>query len=848
MLKTLRKRVLRFLCPLLFFISPIAQAQENTAVTYLSSFIQTLEQDFNVKFSYVDEDLRSIQITTPESSKLSEILDDIRNQTQIEIQKLSERYYTLKKSTTRTVCAIVLDNFENNTLAGATVEILQSEVASVTDSDGKFSFANVPRSATIQIRYIGYKTLFINAEDLIASNCPTLLLAVNYQLLDEVVVYKFLTTGLTKELDASLTMKTQEFGLLPGLTEPDVLQTVQALPGIKSIDETVSDINIRGGTNDQNLILWDGIKMYQSGHFFGLISAFNPYLTDKVVLIKNGTSAQYGDGVSGIISMRTANQIKTDFTGGGGFNLISGDVYGQIPISEKLAFQFSARRSLTDFFNTPTYNQFFERAFQDSEVSENSNASAITREEDFYFYDFSAKLLYDINANQKFRFSLININNDLNYTETDPDADRTSHSELNQGNLSFGGSLESQWTPKFSTHLNIYYTSYMLNALNTTSSEEQQLFQNNEVLETSIKLNTAYSLSNTLNWLNGYQLSETGIINATNVTQPPFKSDIKGVMRTHALFSEFTFTPKNNKWFARGGARLNYFENIATYNEFIIEPRLNINYAFTEHLKAEFMGEFKSQATNQVVDLEQNFLGIEKRRWILSDGETLPITKSKQGSLGINYDHENLYIGVEGFYKEVMGISTATQGFQNQDQFNGEIGKYDVKGIEFLINKKSTDYSTWLSYTYNQNNYTFNEITPRTFPNNLDVRHSFTLAGNYTFDHLKFSLGVNYRTGKPFTKPQADNPIDATFFPNRINYASANSSRLPEYFRADASAMYNFSINSGTKASIGVSILNFTNRKNTLNTYYRLNENDEIETVKSVSLGLTPNASFRINF
>ena len=182
MLKTLRKRVLPFLCPMLFFISSIAQAQENTATTYLSSYIQLLEQDFDVKFSYIDEDLRPIQITIPKSSKLSEILEDIRDQTQIEIQKLSERYYTLKKTTTVHICAIILDNFENNTVAGATVEVLQSDVASVTDLDGKFSFANVPRSATIQIRHIGYKTLFVNVEDLLAPNCPTLLLAVNYQL------------------------------------------------------------------------------------------------------------------------------------------------------------------------------------------------------------------------------------------------------------------------------------------------------------------------------------------------------------------------------------------------------------------------------------------------------------------------------------------------------------------------------------------------------------------------------------------------------------------------------------------------------------------------------------------
>ena len=98
--------------------------------------------------------------------------------------------------------------------------------------------------------------------------------------------------------------------------------------------------------------------MYQSGHFFGLISAFNPYLTEQVTIIKDGTSAEYGDGVSGIISMQSKNTIEGNFFGGAGFNMISADLHGQVPISDKLAFQFSARRSITDLINTPTYNQF----------------------------------------------------------------------------------------------------------------------------------------------------------------------------------------------------------------------------------------------------------------------------------------------------------------------------------------------------------------------------------------------------------------------------------------------------------------------------------------------------------
>jgi hypothetical protein len=845
MLKTHPKRLIFFFTSLLFLVFvQNGNAQDGTGkMAPLISYLQVLERRFEVKFSYVDEDIRNLQILVPENGELDEILSHIQAQTQIKIQQLNQRYYTLAKSSTVDICATVLDNFEQNTVTGATVEVLDTEIAVITDPEGTFSLTNIPRKAVLEIKHLGFKTLFIKAEELTTTSpCKTLLLAQFYQQLDEVIVYQFLTTGILKESDGSIQMNTAEFGILPGLIEPDILQSVQALPGIKSIDETVSDINIRGGTNDQNLMLWDGIKMYQSGHFFGLISAFNPYLTDRITLIKNGTSAQYGDGVSGVLDMRTKNEITDTFTGGAGINLIGGDIYGQLPLSDKLAFQFSARRSLTDFLETPTYGRFVDRVFQDTRVTQNS---------DFYFYDFTGKVLYDINPDQKVRLSFININNRLDYQETNTDSFRSSESTLDQTNISFGGSLESNWTDQFSSHLNLYYTNYDLDAENSTANGQQVLFQNNEVIETALKLNTHLRVSETLKWLNGYQLSETGIRNITNVTQPPFKSNVKGVIRTHSLFSEIGYTSPDTKLMARGGARLNYIRDLETFDTFeevIIEPRLNINYTIAKHFKAELLGEFKSQATNQVIDLEQNFLGIEKRRWILSDNDSLPITRSKQASIGFYYDHPKLYVGVEGFYKKVKGISTETQGFQNQNQFDGEIGQYEVKGIEFLINKKTNDYSAWLSYTYNFNTYTFPEIDPIEFPNNLDIRHTFTFAGTYTYQNLKFGIGLNYRTGRPFTEPDPDNPIDTTFFPNRINFQNPNSSRLPEYLRADASAVYEFDLSRGLKASVGASVLNFTDRRNILNTYYRINDTGEVGAIENVSLGITPNFSFRVRF
>ena len=856
MLGTLRSNTITVWVGLFALLSiSLCQAQEPTP-TGLKDYIALLEDRFDIKFSFVDADVQDIAISIPDSTDLSDILASLENQTQIKFQKINDRYYSLVKSSLVDVCGKVLDNFAENNIPGATIEVLGGKVAVVTDATGNFSMNSVPRDASLKIRFLGYVTKYVPVEDLVTpGDCPNILLAQNYEQLNEVIVYEFLTPGIVKETDASITLNTGELGILPGLIEPDVLQTVQALPGIKSIDETVSDINVRGGTNDQNLILWNGIKMYQSGHFFGLISAFNPYLTDKVSVYKNGTPSRYGDGVSSVISLETKNDIEGTFFGGAGFNLISGDVYGQIPINDRLAFQLSARRSTTDFLDTPTYNNFTDRAFQDSQVTNQQNQSVdrrFDREITFFFYDISGKLLYDINDDHKLRLSFIGIDNDLLFTETDVETDETSQSFLDQTNISIGLQSQNQWTDMFSTNLNVYFSRYNLDAQSVSANQSQVLFQQNTVEERAAKLHTQYSLTDALSWNNGFQYIETGIRNASEVTRPQFDSNIKDVIRNYAPYTELAYRSFEDKFIAAAGLRGNYIINLAQFGEsfqkLVLEPRLNLNFKVANYLRAELLGEFKSQYTNQIIDLEQNFLGVEKRRWILSNETTLPITKSKQGSFGLNYAKNSLYVGLEAFYKQVDGISTRTQGFQNEDQFNGEIGSYEVKGLEFLINKKGSNYSTWLSYTYNKNDYTFEDIDPNTFPNNLDVRHTVTFASTYDINDFKLGIGVNYRTGKPYTEPNEQNPLNILLFPSQINYQAPNSSRLPEYFRADASATYGFDISRRIKANVGISLLNLTGRKNILNRYYRLSDNDEIEQVDNLSLGLTPNLSFRVNF
>ncbi len=664
------------------------------------------------------------------------------------------------------------------------------------------------------------------------------------QRLEEVIISNYLTTGIIKFNDGSITIKPESFGILPGLIEPDVLQTIQALPGVISTDETVSNINVRGGTHDQNLLLWDGIKMYQSGHFFGLISAFNPYTTKRINVYKNGTSAKYGDGISSVIDMQLPNEIDNEFKAGLGFNLINADGFAKIPLSKKTELQISSRRSVTDLILTPTYDQYFKRIFQDSDLTK-ENRNFNSQNEQFYFYDINVKFIYDITESDRLRIHFLNVNNKLNYDEQSTVNDRNEafNSKLSQQNLATGITYTKDWNEALSTTSQIYVSNYDLDATNYDITNNQRLIQENEVYDGAVKIDINYTPNHQLKINGGYHFTEVGISNLEDVNNPAFRSYIKEVIRSHAVYAETGLLSNNAKTNLKIGGRLNY---LAKFDMLFAEPRVSFSQRFLNDFRIEILGEFKSQTTTQIIDLQNDFLGIEKRRWILSNNKDIPVLKSKQVSAGIHYNKNKLLVSVEAYIKKVKGITTRSQGFQNQYQFVNAIGSYEIKGIDLLLNKQFSDIvSAWVSYSYNTNNYTFDTLNNgKKFPNNADIRHAVDFAGTFTHNDFKFAMGLNWHSGKPTTLPNPNNnPSD-----NEITYSNPNSSNLKDYVRADCSATYHFNIYNDTKATLGASVWNILNKKNIINAYHSLNDNNDIVKVENQSLGITPNVSLRIHF
>ncbi len=829
---------------ILTFNGIFIHAQNSNGKFSLRAILVDLEQRYEVTFSYADINVDGIIIIPPsETFTIQEAINYLESQTGLNFQNLNERFISISKRELKRidVSGFVIDFETGKNIVGATIQ--SNTRAAISDDQGYFELKNIILNDTLLVRFLGYTSSRTPVLEFDRNSSSHIFLKQKITKLQEVIVSNFITKGIDVNSDGSIKIDAGTLGILPGLTDPDVLQTIQALPGIQSINETVSHINVRGGTNDQNLVFWDGIKMYQTGHFFGLISAFNPYITKEVVLIKNGTTTALSDGVSSTIDIRTDDLVSQDFSGGAGINMINADLFFKIPLTKRMSLQLSSRRSISDLFHTPTYDQYFNRIFRNTDVTSSSDPVADTlvdSNEKFNFYDITAKLLYDISSKDKLRISFLRVFNTINYEESAlvNSELESKTSGLEQQTTASSIVYSRLWSDKLVTTAQLYFSGYELGAINFDVLNDQRLIQENKILDTGLKLDARVALNNTLDLFTGYQLSEVGITNLVDINNPIYRRLIKKVLRTHAVFAEGNYSSVSGNTNLRLGLRGNYYEK---FNRIILEPRLAFNQKFLNHFSFEVLGEMKSQTTTQVIDLQNDFLGVEKRRWVLANEEDIPIVESKQISAGLRYQQGNFLVSLEGYIKQVNGITSSSQGFQNQFQYVRSSGSYEVSGLDFLINQRIGKFTTWLSYSYSENTYDFPEFIPPVFPNNLDIRHTTTFGTSFQTKNFQLSAGLNWRTGKPYT-------IGTEIIDGDIIYENPNGSRLDDYLRIDLSAKYWFQISKRVRGEFGASLWNISDNQNIVNIYYKADDNGNLETIQQFALGFTPNFMFRVSF
>ena len=696
--------------------------------------------------------------------------------------------------------------------------------------------------------------IFIGEENVVIKSSFDL--AFDANALDEVVlITEYLTAGFDqKKKDGSVTMNPNKLGILPGLTEPDILQSLQLLPGISSPGESAANLHIRGGTPDHNLILYDGIKIYHQGHLFGMISPFNPYIVEDVNVFRSGTQAQFGDRIAGVIDINSLNEVPTQLSGGAGVNFLHSDVFVKTPIAkDKVGLVLSARRSINDIANLPAFSSFSEKIFQNTKVEFNNDA-AIEEEleilnSEFTFADFNAKLIIQPDDFNKISISGLMVDNSLNYANADfeGDGERDRLDLINTGiSANWEYKPQGNWSLNSAVSYSVFDSDYALSFFGNNFPEQLVTGTSNTVKDLNAQLQVGYAFDENIKTFLGYELSNYQVnYDLRFLDDDIFIEQVANDLTGHNIFAEGQFTL--DKFFVRGGFRTTYYPS---ESEFFFEPRLYADYSFSDAFKLKASAEVKNQTISQLVTFGFNDLDLGNTIWVVFDEELgIPVLNNQQYTFGFFLNKNGWKVDVEGYYKKVDGLTSLTRGFNTSTSNDDYVsGTSVIRGVDLLIKKKLGSFRTWLGYTLSKTDFEFPLLQEGTFPGTFDQRHVLSWSGSYKYEQFQFSLGWQFATGRPVSAPTGFDNGD-------IFFTDQNNQRLGNYHRMDLSAFYDFYLDgdNSIKARLGVSVINVYDRDNELDKTFGFDQignfdDETIFEVTNVGLGITPNLVFRVYF
>ncbi|RRO15944.1 TonB-dependent receptor plug domain-containing protein [Flavobacteriaceae bacterium 14752] len=827
---------------ILVLLIPVLSRAQNQIP--LLEYLNRIENQKSVRFNYIQQELRTLEITSFDTSQtLKKILYQVSIQLPVAFEWVDDTNIVVKRLN-QFYCIKILSEDLNQTLNNVYVESQDNIIK--TYQNGTVFFAGKPNTKTLKLFKEGYAVKEIEVKSLEPNDCKIIILTRQINL-DEIKLVGYLTKGLNLNSDLSISLNPKEFEILAGLTQPDVLQTMQFLPGIVSLDERISNINVRGGTHDQNLFLWNGARLYQTGHFFGMISALNPSIAHQVDIYKNGSSAFYTEGLSSVVDISsTAKPLDhSEFEIFANFLETAGKA--DLALSDQSQLRVAGRYALSDVIDTPTFDNYFDKIFQNTEVSSiNTNENLrLSSDVDLQYYDANLQFQTAFNDNTTWQINAMAISNELLFTEENINTQDQKENNLTQESYVVSTQLDKNLSENVSLSSLAYLSYYKLEGQNASALNNQLLNQTNEVIDFGVKLRSDFELSKRYKFSLGYQFNEIGIRNDNIVNIPEVEIRQKSVLQTHAGIAEFKASNFNHKLKTTLGLRANYYDK---FSEFKFEPHLNMSYAISPSFDVILMAEQKHQVTAQVIDLQNDFFGVEKRRWVLADENDIPIQRLRQVEIGQVFKKKSWLLTGNVFYKKIESITSASQNFQNQLEFLKLSGDYQTYGAEFLVQKQFQNFRLWLNYTYNDSEYEFDNFSPSVFPNNFETSHQTETGLSYTTSKLKLSLSGRFFTGRPTTPINQNAPISNPDTNPDINFLDPNSDNITEYTQVNFTGSYTF-LWPKFKAEIGLAILNLFNTNNTTNQFFRLN-NDilEVEQIENQSLEFTPNAFFKINF
>ncbi|KAA1245184.1 TonB-dependent receptor plug domain-containing protein [Aquimarina sp. RZ0] len=836
--------------------------------TPLDEVLYSLENIYEVKFSFISEITEDKNVKIIGELLLEDVLQKIQSQTSLFFEKIDKRFYIIRdKSISKNqICIQLLDRETIAPLEGA---VLWKKITggTVTSDDQGYSYLHLKQHEkdTIRIRFLGYQDAEYAISDLRGEKCTKIYLHQRNNELEEVLIQEYVTRGFSREkLSGSVVLDPSKLGLLPRLIEPDILKSIQFLPGIESSTEKASELFIRGSNSDQNLILWDGIKIYNSGHFFNLLSAFNPYVTESVKVSRGFADLQYDSRIGGIIDIKSKNKVTQDIGFGIGSNLTHLDTYLEFPLGQNIGVIIAGRKSFTELINTPTTDQYQTRVFG-SRFSGLSLEDAFDPEDlvrinnDINYQDYTAKIIADFTNSSKLTASGFLFEDGVDDETflssgeflTKPFFESTVKNIFIRKNTGGGVNWKKKWKKNLSLTTNIYYTESQLKHVNDRKFFEidngDLEFRNkfsieNDITDFGVSLHSEWQVYKKYKILAGYDYSKISITDkllfTTNDEDDPFPG-ITEKNETNAGYIENIFNITNKASLSLG-MKANHF---SLKNRFFLEPRLGMTFPLFKNITTNIRVERKHQIINSLPAQLLDFFFIDFPIWSLRSQLVEPVIKSDQISTDFIWNSKDWFIELGGYYKKSNGIEDLFNAIG--DPFIDGFGTSRTYGADLLIKKKLDKYNTWITYSYIDQKFSYQEFeNGKFFTGSFDITHNLSWIHSYLLGNFEFSLGWNFRTGKPYT------PLDQE---TSVSSDNINGKRLQPYHRLDFSTSYRFNLSKKSKwrAKIALSFINLYDRKNILDRRVGIIEGeDTIEGAELdiLSLGFTPNVSFRIDF
>jgi TonB-dependent Receptor Plug Domain len=585
------------------------------------------------------------------------------------------------------------------------------------------------------------------------------------------------------------------------LGEADVLKSLQFLPGVKAGTEGTSGIQVRGGSQDQNLFLLDGVPIYNPTHFAGFFSVFNADALKNVSLIKGGFPARFGGRLSSVVEVDTKDGDKKAFHATAAIGLLMSKLTLEGPLrKDKISYMISARRT---YFDIPL-NGVLNKTTTILDRTEQDNNSV-------YFYDINGKLNARINDKNQLFLSI--------YQGYDI-FDKLTFASIRTGTFSldtksgFGinfrnrvASLRWNFQPTNRLFINstAYYSNYELNFTNTneqkTNNEKirrESFLYSTKVSDVALKSDVVYSLNNQqiikmgVSAIAHFFLPNGLTSQITDKKDSTYGNDIEKTIEND-LYAEYEWSYKKLK--ANTGVRLSYF-NSKNKGYFAFQPRINLNYNL--NVNTALKGSL-SQTSQFVHSLTNDALGLPTDSWIPSVADVKP-AQSQQVALGFAKTvADNYEFSVEAYYKTMENLVAYREGisFLSPDPiWERKIvqGKGKSYGLEFLIQKKEGKLSGWLSYTLAKSTRQFPEINDNNeYPFKYDRRHEFSIVAMYKLNaRITFSANWFFATGNAITLPSGIYNIPFESLPygginvtQIIDFGKRNSYRTVPFHRLD---------------------------------------------------------------